>query len=137
MPLDIDIQDLEQLLGALRPTFAAHAHQEILDRQIALDDRVAGPLGTEIGDSLMDVSTRACRYFTATYRGCVEKSIFPEDIDMARDLALAGEDTQERRLARAVGTDQQAAVAMADLEVNIGQNGRATVVKVELLHVDS
>src|SRR6185312_9193994 len=88
------------------------------------EDRVPAQrrLAREQGDDLISAREAAMRAAAARQAG----DVFAEEPDAAAIRPeLAGDEVEQRRLARAVGADDQAALARRDIEVHIGGDTQA------------
>src|SRR6185437_5773970 len=86
------------------------------------DDVAQQRLAREQGDDLISAREAAMRAAAARQAG----DVFAEEPDAAAIRPeLAGDEVEQRRLARAVGADDQAALARRDIEVHIGGDTQA------------
>ena len=103
-PAQVDVEDADELVAAVRVVGAADRGEQGRHVDVGAHDRVEDPLEPEVGDALE--------------RGA--EGVDAADGDRRRGCEpLAGEEPQERRLAGAVGPDEERAAAGGQGQVDV------------------
>lgn len=103
-PGGVDVEQGDELVAALGEGVAADGAQQLRDADVAADNGVEHPLEAEVGDAL---------------EGVLEGVDAADGDGVGGREPLAGEEAEERRLARAVGADEERARARRQVERDV------------------